>query len=73
MDNPKLRIESDGHITEVYIDGKKVNRATMADFHFHAEPNIAEFKYEKYVTDSNGKLLLRNNKSVKENHTLKFD
>lgn len=47
MENPKVRIESDGHITEVYIDGKKVDRATMIDF--HAEPNSVVCKYEKYI------------------------
>ena len=32
MENPKLRIESDGIVTEVYIDGIKVEKATMAEF-----------------------------------------
>lgn len=73
MDNPKLRIESDGHITEVYIDGKKVNRATMADFRFHAEPYNVDFTYEKYVTDENGKIKIVNDEIVRETHEMKFD
>lgn len=32
MDNPKIRIESDGHFAEVYLDGKKVG-CTSLDFH----------------------------------------
>lgn len=32
MDNPKIRIESDGITTKVYLDGKKI-RCTSIDFH----------------------------------------
>ena len=73
MENPKLRIESDGRITEVYIDGKKVNRATMADFHFHAEPFDVKFTYEKYATDKSGKIKIENNETVREIHEMKFE
>lgn len=32
MDNPKIRIESNGICTEVYLDGEKI-RCTQLDFH----------------------------------------
>lgn len=32
MDNPKIRIESDGHFAEVYLDGEKIRCASL-DFH----------------------------------------
>ena len=51
MENPKIRIESNGHITEVWIDGQKVKKATMADFEFHAEPWEVYFELEKYQLD----------------------
>lgn len=73
MENPKVRIESDGHITEVYINGKKVDRATMIDFHFHAEPHTVECEYEKYKSDENGHLIVENDEIVKEQHILIFD
>ena len=53
MKNPKLRIESDGIVTEVYIDGKKVEKATMADFLFHAEPFEVYCEIEKYKLNQN--------------------
>ena len=58
MKNPKLRIESDGEITEVYIDGKKVEKATMADFHFHAEPGYVECEVERILLDVDGSIRL---------------
>ena len=32
MDNPKLKIESDGNNTEVYFDGKKIESAISVTF-----------------------------------------
>ena len=63
MENPKLRIESDGEVTEVYIDGKKVDKATMADFKFHAEPLHVECEIERYVLDANGFIRLNESRT----------
>ena len=58
MENPKLRIESDGSITEIYIDGKKVDKATMADFTFHAEPQYVECEIERILLNDDGSIRL---------------
>lgn len=67
MDNPKIRIESDGHITEVWIDGEKVEKATMADFEFHAEPFKVYCELEKYQLDKDGEIIVKNDELLKEN------
>ena len=67
MDNPKIRIESDGHITEVWIDGQKVEKATMADFEFHAEPFEVYCELEKYQLDKDGEIIVKNDELLKEN------
>lgn len=67
MDNPKIRIESDGHITEVWIDGQKVEKATMADFEFHAEPWEVYCELQKYQLDENGFPIVNNDELLKEN------
>lgn len=66
MDNPKIRIESDGCITEVWIDGEKVERATMADFTFHAEPFEVYCEIELYKTDKDGTPVVENQEIPKE-------
>lgn len=63
MKNPKLKIESDGAITEVYIDGKKVDKATMADFTFHAEPQYVECEIERYLLNDDGSIRLNKDKT----------
>ena len=63
MENPKLRIESDGIVTEVYIDGIKVEKATMADFIFHAEPQHVECEIERYLLNDNGSIRLNKDKT----------
>ena len=67
MENPKIRIESNGHITEVWIDGQKVKKATMADFEFHAEPWEVYFELEKYQLDKDGEIIVKNDEALKEN------
>ena len=67
MENPKIRIESDGHITEVWIDGQKVEKATMADFEFHAEPWEVYCELEKYQLDKDGEIIVKNDEPLKEN------
>lgn len=66
MENPKIKIESDGNITEVWIDGQKVEKATMADFEFHAEPFEVYCELEKYQLDKNRKIIVKNNELLKE-------
>lgn len=67
MENPKIRIESDGHITEVWIDGQKVEKATMADFEFHAEPFEVYCELEKYQLDKDGGIIVKDYEPLKEN------
>lgn len=66
MENPKIRIESNGHITEVWIDGQKVEKATMADFEFHAEPWEVYCELEKYQLDKDGEIIVKNDEPLKE-------
>lgn len=67
MDNPKIRIESDGRITEVWIDGEKVSKnATMLDFNFHAEPLQVYCEIEQYELDKDGNKIVKNNELLKE-------
>ena len=49
-----IRIESDGTITKVFVDGKQIPKATMADFIFHAEPNAVYCAVKKIKTDEKG-------------------
>ena len=66
MENPKIRIESDGRITEVWIDGEKVSKnATMLDFNFHAEPFQVYCEIERYELDKDGKIV-KNNELLRE-------
>lgn len=66
MENPKIRIESNGRITEVWIDGQKVEKATMADFEFHAEPLEVYCEIEKYKLDKDGNKIIENDEMLKE-------
>lgn len=67
MQNPKIRIESDGHVTEVWIDGEKVSKnATMLDFNFHAEPLQVYCEIEKYKLDKDGNKIIENDEMLKE-------
>lgn len=72
MDNPKIVIMSDGITTELFVDGEKVNMATMADFHFHAEPMQADFEYEKYVLNEDRMPKVNNNELVTEKQRIHF-
>ena len=65
MENPKLRIESDGYITEVYIDGKKVEKAFLCEF--TAECQDVNCLIERRKTDCNGKIVLNSQKTAVEN------
>lgn len=64
MNNSKIRIESDGRvITQIYIDGEKVNRAIKCDF--YAEVGKVACIVEKLETDESGKVILENDETVK--------
>lgn len=64
MENPKLRIESNGTVTEIYIDGVKIKNAT--ECLFHAEILNVKCEIEKYKTDENGKIIIENDDTIKE-------
>lgn len=67
MKNPKIRIESDGHCTQVWVDGEKISdRACMIDFRFYAEPNEVYCETEEYVKDEDGKNIIKNNEVLTE-------
>lgn len=67
MEKPKIRIESDGYITKIWIDGEKVSdNATMADFKFHAEPREVYCEIEQYVLDGKGNKVIENNNLLRE-------
>jgi hypothetical protein len=59
MENPKIRIESDGIHTEVYINGEKV-RAISIEF-AHSLNEIAICKIGQYVTDTDGNIVVDEN------------
>lgn len=66
MDNPKIRIESDGHFTEVYLDGKKV-RCTSLDFHGDVGESI-HIKWDGVMQkrDEKGDPIIENHEVVTE-------
>ena len=70
MENPKIMIQSDGRITELYINGEKVEKAIMADFRFYAEPFYTTLDYKKYQTDESGKAKVENNEFLIESFHL---
>lgn len=61
MENPKLRIETDGRMTEIYIDGQKVEKAYMLEL--HAEPCEVYCEIGKYVCGTDGLPLLNDDKT----------
>jgi hypothetical protein len=70
MKNPKVRIESDGLYTEVYIDGEKVDMAVAVDFHFYhnsqSDEPIAKCKLIRNRTHESGAVMLGNNEILRE-------
>lgn len=69
MDNPKIRIESDGKTAEVFLDGKEIS-ATLLNFYFHG--NVGKkgvcitWNGEMYKRDEKGRLCIENNELVME-------
>lgn len=66
MDNPKIRIESDGHFAEVYLDGTKV-RCTSLDFHGDVGETI-HIKWDGVMQkrDEKGDPIIENHEVVTE-------
>lgn len=73
MTNPKILIQTDGETTELYIDGKKVSGSTLIDFHFHVGNDGIKLKYEKFVTDEHGLVMVdEDNEIAKERYTIEL-
>ena len=67
MEKPKIKIESDGMITKVYIDGKKVERCTSINFCADVEDGIhIQWSGTKQKEDENGHLIIENDEIVEE-------
>lgn len=72
MTNPKISIQTDGECTELYVNGVKAD-ATLIDFYFHAGKDGVKLKYEKFVTDEHGLVMVNDyNEIAKERHTIKL-
>lgn len=64
-EKPKIRIESDGHLTQVWIDGERVSdKATTIDF--HAEPLEVYCEIEKFKLDEKGNRIVENDDLLRE-------
>ncbi len=67
MENPKIKIESDGIRTIVYLDGKKVERCTSINFHADVEDSIrAQWSGTTQKEDENGHLIIENDEIATE-------
>jgi hypothetical protein len=68
MENPKIRIESDGNKTEVFVDGKKIDKST--NIYFQADPVNIEHNVRciitRYKADESGNYVIENGELVKE-------
>jgi len=65
MENPKIRIESDGHYTQVWVNGEKISdRACAIDF--HAEFQQVYCEIEKYVYDTDGNKVIVDDDALRE-------
>lgn len=70
MKNPKIRIESDGKNTQMFVDGKEVDGMTFVSFEADGESVICE--YEKLKTNKEGFVLDTGKEVVTENHKFVF-
>ena len=67
MENPKIRIESDGMRTIAYLDGKEIKRCTSLDFHADSEGSIhVWWNGITQKEDENGHLIIENDEIVTE-------
>lgn len=67
MDNPKIRIESDGKRAEVFLDGEEI-RCILLDFHGEVAEGKVSIKWsgKKQKLDENGSLCIEDNDLVIE-------
>lgn len=70
MENPKIRIESDGIRTYVYLDGKEVKHCTSLNFHANVDNGVyVQWNGTMLTEDENGHLIIENDEIVtKEFH-----
>lgn len=67
MDNPKIRIESDGIRAIVYLDGKKVKHCTSIDFYGSVDGDIhIQWSGTTKKEDENGHLIIENDEIATE-------
>lgn len=70
MDNPKIKIESDGNFAELYLNGKKVG-SRLIDFRFHADMQRGKVNIEwgglLIVKDEKGNTVIKHDDILKEN------
>lgn len=67
MDNPKIKIESDGLRTEVWINGEKVKNCTQLDFHADVADGFhVKWSGKTNKCDESGRLCIENDEIVKE-------
>lgn len=70
MDNPKIRIESDGNFVELYLNGEKV-KSQLIDFRFHANVKNQKISIEWggliAVEDESGSPVIKHDNIMTEN------
>lgn len=67
MERPKIRIESDGMRTFVYIDGKEVKGGTSIKFQASAKDGLrVQWNGTFQKKDENGNLIIENNEIKEE-------
>lgn len=59
----EILIKTDGEFTEISVDGKKLDRAFLFDFEFHAEPFEVNCSYGKYKANEHGVPMLNEDKT----------
>lgn len=67
----KVLIQTDGNRTEIYVNGEKIDRTTMIDFHLYADTGKIETKYNRYATDADGNIMY--NGENQEKHNITFE
>lgn len=70
MIEPKIRIESDGTCTRLWINDVEIHDLTMLDF--HAEPDWASCEYYQYKRTEGGKYMTHGGDVLSEKHKVNF-
>ena len=68
MENPKIKIESDGKYVHVWVDGEEIKDIVQMDFHASANEKGVDIicSYWKHVRTEGGRLLVLNNELITE-------